>query len=56
MKVAGHLDRLEERVEELERRQSEMEDYLGVEWYDVPMRERYVEKGGRKVWYCKGGE
>lgn len=42
--VAGHLDRLKERIEELERRQSAMEDYLGVEWYDVPMRERYVEK------------
>ena len=35
---------LEERVEELELRQSAMEEYLGVEWYDVPMRERYIEK------------
>ena len=42
--VAGHLDQLKERVEELERRQSAMEEYLGVEWYDVPMRERYIEK------------
>ena len=42
--VAGHLDQLKERVAELERRQSAMEDYLGVEWYDVPGRERYVEK------------
>lgn len=38
------MNDLEERIEKLERRQSAMEEYLGIEWYDVPMRERYVEK------------
>ena len=38
------MDNLEERIEELGRRQSAMEEYLGIEWYDVPMRERYVKK------------
>lgn len=35
---------LEERVAELEQRQSAMEEYLGVEWYNVPGHEQYVEK------------
>ena len=35
---------MSERIEELERRLSAMEEYLGIEWYDVPGRERYVKK------------
>ena len=38
------MNDLEERIEELERRQSAMEDYLGVEWYNVPLHEQYIEK------------
>lgn len=35
---------MNDKIEELERRLSAMEEYLGVEWYDVPGRERYVKK------------
>lgn len=35
---------MSDRIEELERRLSAMEEYLGVEWYDVPGRECYVKK------------
>lgn len=35
---------MSDRIEELERRLSALEKYLGVEWYDVHGRERYVKK------------
>lgn len=37
------------RIEELERRLSAMEEYLGVEWYDVPGRECYVKRSGNEI-------
>lgn len=40
----ARIRELEEQIEKLGRRQSAMEDYLDVEWYNVPMHERYVEK------------
>ena len=42
--LKARIRELEEQIEKLGRRQSAMEEYLGVEWYDVPGRERYVEK------------
>ena len=35
---------MSDRIEELEQKLSALEEYLGVEWYDVPGRERYVMK------------
>ena len=42
--LKARIRELEEQIEKLGRRHSAMEEYLGVEWYDVPGRERYVEK------------
>ena len=36
--------RMNDRIEDLDQKLSAMEEYLGVEWYDVPRRERYVRK------------
>lgn len=44
--LKARIRELEEQIEKLGRRQSAMEDFLDVEWYDVPMRERYVKKEG----------
>ena len=43
------MGELEKRIIDLEFKSSKLEDYLGVEWYNAPLHERYVEKGGRKV-------
>lgn len=43
------MGELEKRIIDLELKSSKLEDYLGVEWYNAPLHERYVEKGGRKV-------
>lgn len=50
------MGELEKRIIDLELKSSKLEDYLGVEWYNTPLRERYVEKGGRKVGVARGGE
>ena len=38
------MNDLEKRIKALELKLAKLEEYLGVEWYDVPMRERYVKK------------
>lgn len=46
MSVESDIDQLHERIKNLELKISELESYLGVEWYDVPMRECYINQGG----------
>ena len=38
------MDEIESMVAEIKMKLSALEDYLGIEWYDVPLRERYIKK------------
>lgn len=43
------MGELEKRIIDLELKSSKLEDYLGVEWYNAPLHERYVEKEEEKL-------
>ena len=44
-KLCERVRELEETNAELVQKLSAMADYFDLEWYDVPLHERYIEKG-----------